>query len=106
MELFAGNLTDKTQADGAQTIELGARDDSFNHQLQIEISAIPAAGSLTVAVKTPGAVAFIDLAPVIDLTTGNQLYKFTGYFSHVRLTPAAFDAEKTYSAYLVSCKVG
>lgn len=102
MELFAGSIADASQADGAQTIALEQQDYCLNHQLQVEVSAIPAAGTLTVSIKTPGAAGFVDLAPVIDLTSGNQIYTFTRFASHVRLTPTGFDAAKTYSVFHVA----
>lgn len=102
MQLFAASLLGKSQANGAQIIALAASDHFYRHQLQIELSATPDAGTLTVAVKTPGSGAFIDLSPVIDLTGGNQLYVFDRFVSHIRLTPASLDSDKTYSVYHVA----
>ncbi|MDF1577679.1 MAG: hypothetical protein P1P81_04445 [Desulfobulbales bacterium] len=102
MYLFGASNTAKSQADGAQIIELEADDHFFRHQIQVEVSATPTAGTLTVAGKTPNGTEFIDLAPAINLTAGAQLYSFTGYYAAIRLTPAALDADKTYSAYYVA----
>lgn len=103
--IFTGSVTGKTQANGAQTISLGADDCFREHQVQLEVSAQPAAGSLDVAVKTPGSNLFATVA-TIDMTTATAtlaiVTQFTRYASQIRLTPTGFDADKTYSVYVAS----
>ena len=103
-EIFGASITDKSQADGPQTITLGANDKFRQHQLQVELSATPTGGTLDVAIKTPGASQFFTLtSKQIDLTSTSLLITFGPYFaSEIRLTPTSLDADKTYSAFLVS----
>ena len=103
-EINAESVTDKSQADGAQTISLGSDDKFRQHQLQVELSATPTAGTLDIAIKTPGASAFITLTSLqMDLTSGNQVVHFGPYYaSQIKLTPTSLDAGKTWSAFLIS----
>lgn len=102
-DIFTGSATDKTQADGAQTISLNESDLFREHQIQIVPSATPSAGTLQVAVKTPGASAFADIGTAIDMTDATKyVMQFTGFASQIRFTPALFDADKTYSVYVCS----
>lgn len=100
-EIFSGSVTDKAQADGAQSISLGADDRFRQHQIQVEVSATPSAGSLAVAVKTPGASAFQEIG-AIDLTATLKPMQFSGLAAEIQLTPSGFDADKTYSVYVAS----
>ena len=95
-------IEDKGQADGVQTITLGVYDVARLHQIQVELSATPAAGTLTVGVKTPGASEYVDLTHTIDLVNGPYLYQVYGFVEALRFTPASFDAGKTYSVYVQS----
>ena len=104
-KIFAASVTGKKQADGAQTLELGVYDKFRQHQLQVELSATPTGGTLDIAIKTPGANNFVTLSSLqIDLTAGdNQVVHFGPYYaSAIKLTPTSLDADKTYSAFLVS----
>lgn len=94
----------KTQADGAQTVSLGIFDDAKLHQFQVSTSATPAAGILTVSIKTPGSTTFKDLPWTIDLTalSTTSVFQFTGYASQIRITPTGFDADKTYTVEICS----
>lgn len=94
-------LENKTQADGAQTVSLEAFDDALTHQLHTEVSATPTAGTLTVSIKTYGASGFVDLTDTIDLTS-IAVMQFTGYATEIQITPTGFDADKTYSIYIIS----
>ena len=101
-EIFVGNVEGKSQADGAQTISLGADDKFREHQVQLEVSATPTAGSLAVAVKTPGASEFV-LVDTIDMTAAATYIKqFRRYAAAIKVTPTGFDAGKTYSVYVCS----
>lgn len=102
-EIFTGSVTNKSQADGAQTITLGIGDRFSLHQIQIIPSATPLAGTLQVAIKTPGAAGFSNIGDAIDLTDSTKyVMQFSGFASHIRFTPTLFDAAKTYSVYVCS----
>lgn len=96
----------KTQADGAQV--LGNRGFEYLpfHQIQIEVSAQPTAGTLKIEYKTPGGSEYIEATgSPVDLTALNKgaCYRLDNVFSEsFRLTPTSFDADKTYSALIVS----
>jgi len=100
--ILSSTLTGKTQADGAQEIELGAYDSARLIQLQIAVSATPAAGTLAISIKSPGASAYVDLSHTIDLVNGPYLYQIVAFAAAVKITPASFDADKTYDVYLVA----
>ena len=104
-DLFNDKITGKTQADGAQIISLGSNDRFREHQLQIEVSAQPAAGSLAVAVKTPGANVFSHIDS-IDLTaitaTNGKIWQPKFFACEIKFTPTGFDADKTYSVIVAS----
>ncbi|MBW2342510.1 MAG: hypothetical protein JRF53_00595 [Deltaproteobacteria bacterium] len=106
-EIFVGNVEGKSQADGAQTISLGTDDRFREHQIQLEVSATPSAGSLDVSIKTPGATDFASLGNIgdhtIDMTDSTQyILQFKGYATAIKVTPTGFDADKTYSVYVCS----
>lgn len=84
-----------TQADGAQTFDLLGFEMSYHHQLQIVLSATPTAGTLTVSARTPGATAYVDIG-TIDMTGTDLINTFDVYADSVKITPASFDAAKTY----------
>jgi len=87
------------QADGAQVFDLTGWEQTRRHQLQIVPSATPTAGTLTVAVRTPGADAYSEIGS-IDMTGSELVVDFDCYADSVQITPASFDAAKTYDAYL------
>lgn len=99
--IYKSTLLTKTQADGAVSVSLGAFDKAHRHQIQVETSATPAAGTLTVAVKTPGASTYTTLSPTISLVSPT-IYTITGYVSDIQFTPASFDGDKTYSVTIIS----
>lgn len=99
--LYKTTLTGKTQADGAVSVSLSSYDSMMLHQIHVSTSATPAAGTLTVAIKTPGASTYVSLSPTIDLTS-ISLFQFTGYAESIRFTPTGFDGDKTYSVVVVS----
>jgi hypothetical protein len=92
----------KTQADGAQAVSIGAFDSSKLHQLQVSTSATPAAGTLTVAIKTPGSDTYAALPWTIDLTAlaTQSVFQFTGFANAIQVTPSGFDADKTYTVII------
>jgi hypothetical protein len=94
-------LLAKTQADGAQTVSLGSYDKAHLHQIHVETSAAPAAGTLAVAIKTPGASTYLTQTPTIDLTS-LFIFQFTGYAESIQFTPTAFDGDKTYTVTVIS----
>lgn len=97
----SSTVLNATQADGAQTIDLGTFDAAMLHQIHVEVSATPAAGTLTVSILTPGANNFVNVSNTIDLTD-IKIMQFTGYADRIRFTPASFDADKSYSVYVIS----
>ena len=96
----------KTQADGAQVIGNRGFEYLPFHQIQIEVSAQPSAGTLKVEYKTPGATEYVEATgSPIDLTALNKsaAYRLDNvYVESFRLTPTSLDADKTYSAIIVS----
>lgn len=96
----------KTQANGAQT--LGNRGFEYlpHHQIQIEVSAQPTAGTLKVEYLTPGATEYVEVSgSPIDLTALNKAaaFRLDGVFvESFRFTPAGLDSNKTYNAIVAS----
>jgi hypothetical protein len=96
----------KTLADGAQV--LGNRGYEYlpHHQIQVEVSAQPAAGTLAVEYKTPGATEYVAASgSPIDLTALNKAaaWRLDNVFIEAfRFTPSGLDADKTYSVIVVS----
>lgn len=103
MTLFNSIISNVSQADGAQTVLLEFDDHFCRHQVQVEVSATPSAGTLAVAVRSPGATDFVTLDGAFDLT-GTELLKTFGpvFAAELRFTPANFDAAKTYSVIVTS----
>jgi hypothetical protein len=93
--------TGNTQAAGAVTINVLKADSALLHQIHVEVSATPAAGTLAVAVKTPGAANYITLSGTIDLTD-IALFKIEGLVESIQLTPTGFDGDKTFDVYVAS----
>jgi hypothetical protein len=102
MQIKSTSVLAKTQADGAQTVSLTQFDCAKLHQFQVSTSATPAAGILTVAVKTPGAATYKDLPWTIDLTAlaTTAVFQFYGFAESFQFTPTGFDADKTYTVYV------
>lgn len=97
--LKVNEILTKTQADGAQTVSLGNFDSARLHQFQVAVSSTPTAGTLTVAIRTPGASTYSTLPWTIDLTdlSTQSVFQFTGFADSIQITPTSFDADKTYS---------
>jgi len=100
--ILKNTITAATQADGAQTIDLDVFDEARLHQIQFSTSATPTAGTLTIAIKTPGASSYVNLSPALDLTNGSGLFQFWGFAESIQFTPASFDALKTYTVTVIS----
>lgn len=98
------SITDKSQADGAQEIDLLQANSAMIHQIQVEVSAVPSAGVLQVACKTTGAEGYVTLSDTIDLTS-IKLYLIQGIIESIQVTPVGFDADKTYSVYVASAGI-
>ena len=92
-------ILEATQADGAQAVTLGVYDSAKLHQIQVTVSATPAAGTLAVAVKTPGSDSYAALPWTIDLTdlATNSIFQFTGFATAIQFTPSSFDGDKTFT---------
>jgi len=90
-------LNGKTQADGAQTIDLAGYERANKHQVQVDVSATPTAGTMDISIRTPGATGYVSLG-TIDLVSGPLAVQFEGYADSIRLTPVSYDAAKTYNA--------
>jgi hypothetical protein len=96
----------KTQANGAQT--LGNRGFEYLpfHQIQIEVSVQPSAGTLKIEYLTPGATEYIEVSgSPVDLTALNKAAAFRlndVFVEAFRFTPASLDSDKTYSVIIAS----
>ena len=95
----------KTQANGAQTFDLTGYERADKHQIQLDVSATPSAGTMSVAIRTPGASDYVTLG-TIDMVNGPLAAQWVGYADSIKLTPASFDADKTYSAYIFTLQAG
>ena len=91
----------KTQADGAQTLGNAGYEFLPNHQIQIEVSAQPSAGTLKVEYRTPGATEYVEATgSPVDLTALNKATAFrldNVFVDSFRFTPDGFDADKMYN---------
>jgi len=105
--MFSDTTTGKKQSDGAFSVLLDNQDNMHRHQVQVEVSAAPVAGTLTVAVRSPEATNFVDLDGTFDLTGDDLLQIFGPIFAaEIRFTPSGFDADKTYNVIVTSGVVG
>lgn len=96
----------KSQADGAQI--LGNRGYEYlpHHQLQVEVSAQPTAGTLKIEYLSPGSNEYVEVvASPIDLTVLNKsaVWRLDNLFAEsFRFTPTGFDTGKTYNVIIAS----
>jgi len=103
MSLFNSVTSGKKQSDGAFTVLLQESDRMCRHQVQVELSATPSAGTLAVAVRSPGATGFVTLDGTFDLTGAELLKTFGPVFAaEIRFTPALLDADKTFNVIVTS----
>ena len=102
-QISSCRVVDKTQADGSFELPLGVADKFFHHQIQVELSATPSSGELTVEVKSPGAQDYSPLDGEFDLADGSLVKTFgPAFVSSFRFTLTNFDADKTVSVTVVS----
>lgn len=96
----------KAQADGAQIIGNKGYEYLPHHQIQVEVSATPSAGTLAIEYKTPGATEYVAvIGSPIDLTALNtaRAWRLDHVFVDAfRFTPSSLDADKTYSVIIQS----
>ncbi len=96
----------KTEATGAQT--LGNRGFEYlpHHQIQIEVSAQPSAGTLKIEYLSPGSTEYVEVSgSPVALTTLNKAAAFRlddVFVDSLRFTPTSFDADKTYNVIVTS----
>lgn len=102
--LFNSVTSGKKQSDGAFSVALGKMDLFTRHQIQVEVSATPTAGTLAVAVRSPGATDYVTVSESIDMTSTDLIKIITGFafVSDIRFTPSGFDADKTYNVIINS----
>lgn len=98
-------ISARSQADGSIEINMGVEQNFPAHQVQIEVSAVPASGTLKIEGRLPNATAFEDLGATIDLVAGPRIVVLEGNFSHLKFTPVGFDADKTWSGIIKSNRI-
>ena len=95
-----------TQAGGDVQVSILSRDLDWL-QLDIECSATPTAGTLAVYFRTPQADKFKPLrdennaAVTIDLKDPYPIYLQNLCVDELMLRPTGFDADKTYTAFVI-----
>lgn len=96
----------KTQANGAQALGNRGYEYLSHHQIAIEVSAQPSAGTLKIEILTPGATEYVEVTgSPVDLTALNKSAAFrldNVYMESIRFTPASLDADKTYTVVVTS----
>jgi len=95
--------TGKSQADGAFIVSLAGHESAESYQVNLEVSAEPDAGTLTVGVRAPGGTAFYTIG-TIDMTdvTERLLIIKDLAVAALQFTPANYDAAKTYSVIVTA----
>jgi hypothetical protein len=97
------SITGKTVADGRQVVALGEGAAFREHDIQVVVDALPAAGALYVEVKTPGASDFAPAMGFFDLTDADDRHRqYTGAAEAFRFNPAGLTAGRTYAVYVTS----
>ncbi len=91
---------DKTQVDGAWTVDMNA--DAFEHQITVKVTGSPTAGTLTVAAKAADNTEYDDVdGGPIDMANGPYIFRVLGHFSGFQFTPSGFDGTD-YDVYISS----
>ena len=91
--------TGKTQADGAVEVLLTDCQAYGRHQIKLAVDGQPAAGTLSVYAKSPGAPEY-DYIGAFDMTdTTARILRASVNAEALKFVPASFDAAKTYSIY-------
>jgi hypothetical protein len=83
-----------TPADGPQVIDMSGHTRVLRKQVQI-VSASSAAGSVDIAVRTPGADSHM-VVETVNVTTGPLVVPIEYYCDSMRFTPASSTAAKTF----------
>jgi len=102
MAFISLKKTGLDQAAGAQIFDLEGWEGSFQHQLQIDVSETPTAGTLAVHVRTPGAADYVLLDSAIDMSSTALIATFEAFADSIKIVPDSFDGGKTYDAYLMT----
>ncbi len=99
-------LSAKTQEDGAQVVGYKGQEYLPFHQIQIEVSAQPTAGTLAIEYRTPGASEYVTVTgSPVDLTELNKataLRVNNCFVEAWRFTPSDLDEAKTYNVIIQS----
>lgn len=100
------SATGKVQGDGAQSFDLADYTNYLYHQIQFTPTTAPSTGTGTVAIKTPGASAYVDIG-TMDLTDSTDwCMQFQGLAESIRFTPStlafAVVTANSYALYVVS----
>ena len=98
---FTASVEDKTQADGAQVIDVSGSHYLGRWELQFSLSSTPLAGTMTIGIRMPGADGFSDLATTVNLVTGPLAVSFDATIEAIRLTPTSLSVGVSYSAVVV-----
>ncbi len=104
-ELHTDVIADLTQAAGEGIFDLSSGHDDCNlHQIQVNPSAVPAAGTLTLLVRSPGTPVgvFAAVEGDIDLTGANLIKAFVGYALEIKAVLTGLDGDKNVDIYLTS----
>jgi|GEM_PF-2045044 len=100
------SVTDKTLADGAESLATGADDGFPFHALRVQVDAAPSAGTLAVAVRIPGATEFDTLA-TLDLTDPTALrWNHSGFVAEWKFTPSGIVPAGTQWSAFVTAGMG
>ena len=94
-------LTGKIQADGEQIIDVRKAHYLGRWELQFTMASVPAAGTMKVSARMPGANGFADLSPLVDLVAGPFVHYFTVTAEEIKLTPIGLTAGVEYSVVIV-----
>ena len=113
LSFYSTSITGKTQAAGAQTIDVS---DSYSSildtgkerllalkdwQIQCEVSGETNSGEISIGIKSPGATGFSTHSTAINLASPTKMVTFSAIAEEIQLTPSAFDGV-SYSAYLIA----
>ena len=99
---FSDSIGGKTQADGAQTITVPDGRFFEDWQVTLALSSTPSSGAMTVSYREliDGAAVWTDLPTTIDMVSGPLGVRFTALTDAIKLSPASYDATKTYGAHV------
>jgi len=87
-------ITGKVPADGPQVIDMSGYARVLRKQVQI-VSASSAAGSVDVAIRTPGASDYM-VVETVNLYAGPVIIPVEYYCDSMQFTPASSTAAKTF----------